>query len=420
MNVGSIIKLHRIQQNLTQEELADGIISTSYLSKIENGKIEPHEDVIKLLSARLGIDLTSQADANIKKKCEDWFHLLLTSKDTDLIKKTYEEIFPIAENMQDMELSVLWKIHLVRYYLKIEAYDLAKQQIDKLREISSTFNPIQKYYWLKFNGNYYSMINQQQNALQYYTLADNISIQTNISEEEKADLSYTLSVTCSKLRLTSEAQNYAAKALEYYKQNYHFERCAECHIILGISSRRIRQYDKAIQNYQLAQKLAELTKRKDLIRLVHQNLGHLHSVQNNREEAISHYAEIIKEETSHFEVRLLALISIIEEYYKSSHYEKALGKVMQGLGWLDKIGKDNYLIFYYELTVYKFLLNEEYEEFEKTLLDFIPILKQQKDYARLTTYTEMLGDFYVENHKYKLATIYFKVAIESYNKIIEI
>lgn len=36
MDIGSKIKIFRIQKNLKQEDLAKGIISVSYLSKIEN------------------------------------------------------------------------------------------------------------------------------------------------------------------------------------------------------------------------------------------------------------------------------------------------------------------------------------------------------------------------------------------------
>ncbi|WP_164493482.1 helix-turn-helix domain-containing protein [Terribacillus saccharophilus] len=38
MEIGPLIKLHRIKQSMTQEDLAAGIVSESYLSKIENQK----------------------------------------------------------------------------------------------------------------------------------------------------------------------------------------------------------------------------------------------------------------------------------------------------------------------------------------------------------------------------------------------
>ena len=58
-NIGLLIKMSRIQQNMKQVTLAKGICSTSYLSKIENNQTVPSEDVIKLLIDRLDIDYWS-------------------------------------------------------------------------------------------------------------------------------------------------------------------------------------------------------------------------------------------------------------------------------------------------------------------------------------------------------------------------
>ena len=55
-NIGLLIKMARIQQNMKQVSLAKGICSTSYLSKIENNQTIPSEDVLQLLLERLELD----------------------------------------------------------------------------------------------------------------------------------------------------------------------------------------------------------------------------------------------------------------------------------------------------------------------------------------------------------------------------
>ncbi|QGS68197.1 helix-turn-helix domain-containing protein [Oceanobacillus sp. 143] len=54
-SVGYRIKYFRSKLNMTQAELSKGIISVSYLSKIENGNADPPEEILELLKNRLDI-----------------------------------------------------------------------------------------------------------------------------------------------------------------------------------------------------------------------------------------------------------------------------------------------------------------------------------------------------------------------------
>lgn len=53
---GYLIRRERLAQNLSQEGLAKGICAASYLSKIEQGLVEPGEEIIDRLFAALSID----------------------------------------------------------------------------------------------------------------------------------------------------------------------------------------------------------------------------------------------------------------------------------------------------------------------------------------------------------------------------
>ena len=47
--VGSLIKLNRLNQKMSQAALCEGICVSSYLSKIENGEVMPSLEMIELL-----------------------------------------------------------------------------------------------------------------------------------------------------------------------------------------------------------------------------------------------------------------------------------------------------------------------------------------------------------------------------------
>ena len=61
-HIGKIICARRIEKNWNQEELSRGICAVSYLSKIEKGKAEPSEEIVKQLLERLGITLDTQKE----------------------------------------------------------------------------------------------------------------------------------------------------------------------------------------------------------------------------------------------------------------------------------------------------------------------------------------------------------------------
>ncbi|CAM3114281.1 helix-turn-helix transcriptional regulator [Filibacter tadaridae] len=55
MKIGQLIKVERQKINIRQDELAQGICSPSYLSKIENGTAIPGDEVQHMLLQRLNI-----------------------------------------------------------------------------------------------------------------------------------------------------------------------------------------------------------------------------------------------------------------------------------------------------------------------------------------------------------------------------
>src|SRR5690625_1002814 len=245
MEIGPFIKLHRIEQNMTQEDLSKGIVSMSYLSKIENERTVASPEVIRMLCTRLGIQLNSKREAVIQKKCKKWYKLLYEVTDKEEIIKRHQEIRKLVSTTYSYSF-VMFEIHRIRYFLVLREYSKALQQINKLNEISSTFDTLQQYYWFKFKGNYSSLKNESNEAIRLYKKAENLFSQLDLSEDEKADLQYTIAVTYSKLRNTLESIKYAEKALDTFMKKYNFIRCAECHIILGIAYRRIKMYEKSI------------------------------------------------------------------------------------------------------------------------------------------------------------------------------
>ncbi|MGP4066372.1 helix-turn-helix domain-containing protein [Oceanobacillus sp. M65] len=422
IEIGSFIKLQRTKQEMTQGDLAKGIVSLSYLSKIENLKTEASPEIIQMLCTRLGIQIDNSLDATIQEKCKKWYSMLFEVNDKKDIIATYNEI----QNLMDTNLTeslLLFEIHKIRYYLILGDYDEALIKINELNQISGTFDNLHLFYWYKFKGNYCTVKDGEFNqSMRLYKLAEDKLNQIEIPEEEIADLHYVISVTHSKLRNTLEAIDYSERALDVYMKQYNFIRCAQCHNVLGISFRRIKMYDKAIKNFNLALHLGKLNNNKQLIQLTNQNLGHLYSSKGNPKEAIKHYNEVIQDEEVYIIERLAAVSSLIRELYLLDRFEDAREYVNHGLDLLKQLrDNEDYKIFYYVIHIYDRLLSEDYRNFEQLLVkNFIPYLNKHKDYANLIIYAELLAGHYENINRYKESSKYYKEVNFAYQQITNI
>ncbi len=433
MEVGSYIKLQRVKQGMTQEELANGIVSMSYLSKIENQRTDASPEVINLLCTRLGIEIDNEKDVTIKEKCERWYDLLFEVNDRDDIINGYKQLKTLMDTVSSNNF-MMFEIHKIRYYLVLGKFSEALQQINHLTEISNTFDNLHRYYWYKFKGNYHSTNGDFNQAMKLYELAEDKLKQLDLPEHEEADLYYIMSVTHSKLHNTLESIDYAEQSIHIFQKEYHFLRCAQCHVVLGISFRRLQMYDKAIKNYNLAKHLAKLEHNNQLIQLTNMNLGYLHSTKGNSRDSIQYYSEIIDDEEGDVIIRLTSITSLIKLYYSIGNIEKTKEMIDRGFALLEDnatitttntairyTATETVKINYYLLTTYKYAINHEYHKFEKMVIhEFIPFLKKIKEHNNLVDISKMLAEHFEKQNKYKQAVKYYKLVNLTYNQLISI
>lgn len=420
IEIGSFIKLQRTKKGMTLGELADGIVSVSYLSKIENLKTQASPEIIQLLCNKLGINVDKSKEPIIKEKCDQWFSMLFEVNDKEDIIVTYKELQELMDtNISDYIL--LFEIHKIRYYLLIGETSQAYNKMEELNEMSDDFDNIHKFYWFKYRGNYYSVKEDYSNALEMYNQAETLFKFTNLEEHEIADVYYLLAVTHSKLRNTLESIDFANKALEVYMKQYNFVRCAQCHNILGISYRRIRMYEKAIKNYNLALHLGELNNNKAIIQLTNQNLGHLYSVKGDSEEAIKHYLEVLNDSEVSPSSRLTTLASSVSEYYQAGRYEEAKETIHIAFELMKELKEETHRLSHYTIHIYHHLLNEEWGKFENVMVnELLPYLKKTKDYANIIIFSSLLADFFEKRQRYKDAAKYYKAVNFAYRQIANI
>jgi len=81
---GALLRMLRLERNWSQETLCQGICAVSYLSKIEQGKVQPNEALLKDLFARLDTPWDSLPEGEGRAVCELLYELVFADDTTEL------------------------------------------------------------------------------------------------------------------------------------------------------------------------------------------------------------------------------------------------------------------------------------------------------------------------------------------------
>jgi len=100
--VGFAIRKKRIENNWSQEGLCKGICAVSYLSKIEQGKVEASDEVVAQLFEKLGIKWITDEKvlADGKKFVEEWYDAVFSEDYNagNIFRKQLDEGYWMLEN----------------------------------------------------------------------------------------------------------------------------------------------------------------------------------------------------------------------------------------------------------------------------------------------------------------------------------
>ena len=402
---------------MTQRSLAKNIISIPYLSKIENGSVKPSAEIIELLCKKLNINPSQEKSKWITDLCTNWFKALFYKN----IDKAHLILKAIEENIQlisNKELRNLLEIHKLRYYLILENKLKASQHYLRMKAISNEFGNKEKYYWLKFVGYYYFSNSSYNKSIHYFMQAEEYSDSSiYLIQEEKHNLYYMIALTGSYARKTGITLDYADKALIFFQKHYYLKQASECHILLGITFSRIRDYEKSIDNYKLSKEIAESNKDNNILAISIQNIGNLYSLSNNHEESIGYYLKSYElQKNSSCDKKIIPIASLMKEYYKTHDMLSAKKWLVKGLNVMSS--KQLESVYVYELKVFEQLINGFKDSFEDLILNrALPFLEKKELYQEKTLFLEILGDYYFNRRKYRLSASYYNYALNIKNNI---
>lgn len=261
-HIAQRIREMRIEKGLTQAELAEGVITRSYLSQIERGAFEPSYDVIEKLANKLECnieDLLNQKPKNknllllqIQREIKLAEKSILESK-IDKAKKIIENptFDLLEEDTSDEEKGILFwikgKIHEHAGHLTE-----AMSYYHKSAHILNEFNQEKVVRSLVDLGSAYQLNNRNYEALNILNKANKLAIYEQISGQTRISLLLNLGIVHGKLNELYSAINFLEEALDLNHSMELYYKSAEINMALGICYMQLNKTDEAHQCYSKA------------------------------------------------------------------------------------------------------------------------------------------------------------------------
>jgi transcriptional regulator with XRE-family HTH domain len=418
-NIGLLIKMARIQQNMKQVSLAKGICSTSYLSKIENNQTIPSEDVLQLLLERLELDYE---DLSTEQELKFLSELYLLYKEA-IIERNKSEITERLTTYNkrnflfvDESNFFTYNLYLFRLSLITEAdVNKVKNLMNALDQMQEKFDERQHFIFNKNCGFYYYLVRDYKLSLSYFESALEYVTNFHLQEWEFADFYHALSMSYLSNNHLLNTIEYSTKSLKFYKDNLIFNRAIDCYIVIGIAYKLNLNFKNAEESFLLAKKIVINFKLSEYTEIINHNLGSLFAIQGQSKIAIDYFKESLKN-SSGDENYLLTIYSIAKEYSKQNDDLMVLQWTNTGLEYISKLLDNDYLSYFYHFNIYKLLHNKDLE-FESILVNAIDYFESNNEFHYVYKYSILLGNKYSEIRKYKNSTLYLQKAISFSYKI---
>lgn len=417
--VGERIRQLRIHKQLTQKELIEGICSITYLSRIENGQINPSAEFLRKVSKRLGYDLTELSSPNRDEKTLGIVENYKRNGEITEENLTYLHIQTLELNSTEINLEIYGV--LLRYYTtkgEIEQarniYNLSKRFISG--EMSVELEEEYFYYFLAC-GNFFYCLQDFTLANHYYSKGE--SLLKDKDNLEAAKLYYNLSLVKQRTYANQEVSlYYSQKAYEIFKKYGEKENIIIVLITLGVQYQLNNELDTSMECLKKAE--AIIVKDKDREKyvsytaMIQHNMGRIYEKKKDYRGAVTYYIKSMEKFERHSleQQNVYPLKRLVEIYIELKDWvlvDKYLEKAI-AITEKHQLKYDYIRLNMIKLSVKKIQGNESsYEKGMQKLLDTAIQLNQG---ALIKKITKELGNHFYEKKAYKKAADLLRRALD--------
>ncbi len=407
---GMLIKLTRIEKNIKQEELCEGICTPSYLSRIENDRVVADEQIYKLLLYKLGVELKKdtinieQIDAQI----EQWYEHFILNEDTPINIELLKEKARFTNN----ETYLKFKLIYCRYLLKLDKLDEAKKyifELEKMPMLNSRLNFLFANVMILF---YY----KDKQYLQAIEIGEKIlpesSFNTYITPLELGIFFYNLASVYKKLYEYDRSIDFGRQALQIFEKGYFLECALRCHVLLAICYNNTQKFELALNTYELAQKIIPFlppNSHSHHYSIIENNIGKCYENLNNYNQALHYYIKTFENPKN--DDKIFTIVNIIRCYYKLDNLELGRYWLEVSKSSINKTTSDKYI---YQLKIFSVLFhnrNISSEDLKKLQEDSIHCFINEDMNESIVFYCKIFAKLYKERNLYKKVSEMYELAL---------
>jgi HTH-type transcriptional regulator, quorum sensing regulator NprR len=417
--VGKIVKLYRQRNNLSQADLASGICSVSYLSKIENEKIQSSTEILNLLLKRLNyqknfeetIENTKHLKEQLGKIHFEMFH---QPDKTSQLRSNLFDLIEKCNSSLNSELKVHADIILLKYYINQKELDHSHSLIRELCSIYDQMSQENKIFFNLFRSQYFSITSNYEDALTYINMCTEMIESYPVDNWVLGYIYYLSSLNASKCYKTYQCLYDAERALLIFKEEFYLNRSLECYLLMGISYLRLKEYKMALNTFAKCKKLVSQNNNHRLLAKVLHNEALTHEQCGNMETAIELFQECVKIKQAYSDPTLdLSILVWLKTLFRHESIDLCLKGIEENQHKVrDGLKGEMHLLR--ELCKGKKGMTLD----EKFIKSQLGQLDKEKKFKAFSDFAFWFAQYYQSNMQYKTASHYYFQAYQHMGKII--
>lgn len=411
-NWGRLIKYHRQQRGLKQDDVAVGICTPSYLSRIENGVVIAEQTVYEMLLGRLGIDLVHEKEnVEIKRTLLEAIYEKLLSNEI-VTESELARLEHFQTGIFKQEIDLLAGLVYSRYLLSIDMLNEARELIIKIEPLITWDQDrlTQMYIAISTNAHlsfleFKEIIlrEEQQHVSNYMNTA---------SRFEQANYFYHLAFAHHRYYSFQRALYYINRATQVFSHQFKPLFQLKLYSMNGVILNDLHRFEDALVEYEAGQDLLKNVSSLQTPRQwssLYNNIAYCYECQGLFNEANVYY-----EQANEFLEDLHTVINWMRVSYQQGD-ERKLNKLFL------KYPREQFKV---PLHQHQWLLLKSASENNITLTKLkdieelaFPYFRQQEHYFLTLYYAPLWAMFYEELHAYKQASICLKYAFIASEKV---
>ncbi|WP_339216378.1 helix-turn-helix transcriptional regulator [Solibacillus sp. FSL W8-0372] len=409
---GKLLKYYRQKKKLKQDEVAAGLCTPSYLSRIENGIVIAEYALYEQLFAKLNIDFSSlQHDISEHTAFMESVYEKLLSNVT-VAESDIELLTTLMQNEYSVELQVTAKLIYSRYLYSIKEDIDARKLLDEIEpviswkkdRITELFVSITTFGHLSFmEFDLLAKKEQQEQHVQYLS---------NAHPFELANYHYHIAFANHRSYQFQKALQHIELAVHYYTHQFKPLFQLKLYSMKGVIYNDLHRFRDALQEYEAG---IELLKNVESIQTpmqwssLHNNIAYCYECQQDFQQASKHY-----ETANEYDEDLHSVINWMRTCYQHKDFSQL---EMLFHRYEDQRFSIQHHIYQRKLLQYAVQQEQTIHGLKELEEQAFSHFNEEQYYALILFYAPLWGQFYEQLHAYKHASQCYKQALFASEKV---